>query len=151
MIDPSKDLSGLPDPIHDAQFYNGVAVKRLIAFVIDFIIIIGVSVGFGIATLGLGFFVFPLISFAVSLIYRIFFIGKTSATLGMSVAGIELRTHRGEKLTMIEAVWHTFVFTGVFMFFLTNLASIIMMLVNERGQGLHDYLLGTTAINRPVD
>lgn len=151
MIDTDKDLSGLPDPQLDGQFYEGVPFKRAIAFVIDAAIILGVSMGFVIATFGLGLVLFPMFSLLFNLVYRIYLIGTRSATFGMRLAGIELRNNEGHRLDMKEAVWHTGLFTLLFMFFLTNFASIIMMLLNQRGQGLHDYLLGTTAINRPVD
>lgn len=151
MIDVNKDLSGLPDPVDDAQFYDGVAFKRFMAWVIDFVIVLAVAMGGVVATLGLLGFAFPILLFAINLVYRLYFISQKSATLGMSVVGIELRNHRGERLNFDETLWHTGTFILIFMFFFTNLISVIMVLTTARHQALHDYLLGTTAINRPAD
>lgn len=151
MIDTNKDLSGLPDPDEDPQFYSGVPFKRLIAFFIDFIVVFGLSVAAIFATLGVvGFFFIPAM-FLINIAYRIFFIGKNSATLGMQAAGIEIRNNEGEKLDYEAATWHTGTFILLFMFFITNVINIAMMLLNLRRQGLHDYLLGTAVINRPID
>ncbi len=67
----------------------------------------------------------------------------------MIVAGIEIRNGRGEKLTLSEAAWHTSIYTVVVVFMFGLIISMVMMLVNKRGQGIHDYFVGTTAINRP--
>lgn len=151
MFDPNKDLSGLPDPIQDAQFYAGVPVKRFVAWIIDVCIVLAVSLGFIVVTLGIGALVAPIFMFSFNLAYRIYFLTKQSATPGMRLCGIEIRNNLGERLGFEQAVWHTGVFTFAFMFFFTNMISIVMMLVGQRGQGLHDYVLGTTAVNRPVD
>ena len=36
--------SGLPDPVRDAQFYEGVPMRRLVAFLIDLAIILAIDV-----------------------------------------------------------------------------------------------------------
>ncbi len=149
MFSTDHDLSQLPDPIVDAQFYEAVPFKRLLAWVIDTILVTLVAAATVLATLGLGAFVFPVILFAINIAYRIFTISRSSATLGMQMTGIEIRNKQGNKLSLEEAAWHTGTYTVVALIFITLAISMIMMLVNKRGQGLHDYFLGTTAINRP--
>jgi uncharacterized RDD family membrane protein YckC len=87
----------------------------------------------------------------VSFGYRAFMVDRYSATLGMMAVGIELRNGRGDRLDRTQAIWHVTLFLGLMVFFFINVISMIVMLVNERGQGLHDMVLGTTAINRPAD
>ena len=69
----------------------------------------------------------------------------------MILTGIELRNQNAEKLSTEESVWHTLSYTFMVFFIPIQFLSMIMMLLNKRGQGLHDYFLGTVSINRPVD
>jgi uncharacterized RDD family membrane protein YckC len=143
--------SHLPDPILDAQFYEGVPFKRLFAWIIDVFLVLAICIGLIVITFGAGAFIFPLLAFAANIAYRIFCLTKWSATLGMRFAGIEIRNIEGNRLDQKDATFHT----GLYVFItLTGLgipASALAMLVNERGQGLHDMVLGTVAINRPLD
>ncbi len=145
------DLSGLPDPVLDAQFYAGVPFKRLIAWIIDAVIVGALWMAVVIGTLGtFAFFMFFGL-LIVNFVYRAFMVDRYSATLGMMAVGIELRNGRGDRLDRTQAIWHVTLFLGLMVFFFINVISMIVMLVNERGQGLHDMALGTTAINRPAD
>ena len=139
----------LPDPDLDPQFYDGVAVKRLLAWVIDLLLVAGLVLAAVVASLGLLAFVFPMLSFALNLAYRIWAINNWSATLGMRALGIELRNMRGDKLSTGEAAAHSVIFVIAFMSIIGGLVNIVMILVTDRGQGLSDMILGTTAINRP--
>lgn len=145
------DLSGLPDPVLDAQFYAGVPFKRLIAWIIDAVIVGALWMALVIGTLGtFAFFMFFGL-LIVNFVYRAFMVDRYSATLGMMAVGIELRNSHGDRLDRTQAIWHVTLFLGLMVFFFINIISMIVMLVNERGQGLHDMVLGTTAINRPAD
>ena len=149
MLSTQHDLSGLPDPQIDRQFYQGVPFKRLLAWVIDFIIIMLLAAALVLVSFGVGAFIFPLFLFVANIGYRIFTLSRNSATLGMIIAGIEIRNSLGNKLSPAEAAWHTVLYTVVTLMFFVLIISMVMMLINVRGQGLHDYFLGTTAINRP--
>jgi uncharacterized RDD family membrane protein YckC len=145
------NLSGLPDPEFDPQFYDGVPIKRLMAWIVDVVIVSLAVFAVSIFSFGLALFAFFPLIFLMNIGYRWFFIAQNSATLGMHVFGIEIRNGKGEKLSGQEALWHSFFFALLFFFFfIPVLVSAGMMLTNPRGQGLHDYLLGTTAINRPA-
>lgn len=144
-----------PDPIHDAQFYEGVPLRRLIAFLIDatLITIIGFVVMAVLTVLTLGF-ALPLFGIVLTMIgfgYRWLTISSTSATPGMSFLGIELRNAQGLHLTPVEAAVHT----GIFLFLMLSvigwIATVVAILGTERRQGLPDLFLGTVAINRPVE
>lgn len=71
-----------------------------------------------------------------------------SATLGMRLMSIEIRRHDGQRLDLGTAVMHTLGYTLSMSFVLPQIASIILMMTGDRGQGLTDLVLGTAAINR---
>ena len=151
-----KDLykgNGLPDPHVDAGFYDGVPAKRLIAFVIDFVIILGLSICvwmiFGIMTLGIGLLLAPAIGFWTSVGYRIVTLAGKSATLGMRVMGIEFRTAAGDRFDFTHAAIHSVLFSFLFPTVIGQIISIITMLATPHGRAVPDLVLGSTAINRP--
>ena len=149
-----RDHGALPHPMHDAQFYRGVGARRLAAFVIDAIVslLLGAvaAVLFGIATFGIGFLAFiPAIAVAAFL-YRWLSIARWSATPGMLAAGIELRRYDGARFTQADALLHTGLFTVMTLAVLPQMVSAAMMATSPIGRGLHDMVLGSTAINRPV-
>lgn len=143
--------TGLPDPELDSQFYENVPTRRLVAWVFDGIITFGMSFLIGVFTIGLGFFVFPLLWLAIGLIYRTITIASTSSTWGMRMVGIEFRDKSGHKLSTGVALAHTLIFTIGTGFFLVQIISMALILSSRYGQSIQDMILGTTAINRPLN
>ena len=147
----NPDHTGLPDPALDAQFYENVATKRLLAWIVDVLISVVITLAIGFMTFGLLlFFYFPIL-FGVSFLYRFISISSGSATWGMRLFGIELRNAQGNRFASADAFMHTFLFFIVNVSVVGLLINAAMMLLGERGQGLHDYVMGSTAINRPAD
>lgn len=148
-------MSGLPDPEHDHQFYDGVPGRRLAAWVIDVVIILGIGVPvgliFGVVTLGLGFLIFPFVLAAVSFLYRVMTISGRSATWGMRVMGIELRRHDGTRFELGSAFLHTTAYMVSVGFVVVQAISCAAMLTTRYGQGIPDFILRSAAINTPVD
>ncbi|WP_147124788.1 RDD family protein [Shimia ponticola] len=140
--------AALPDPELNKGFYADVPIKRLLAFILDLCIILMLSLVVAFLTFGLGFFVFFAIFGIVGFTYRVLSIASGSATWGMRMMAIELRTQRGERLTLFEAVLHTVGFYVSFAVTPIQLISVFLMLTTPRGQGLTDMLFGTVALNR---
>ena len=138
----------LPDPHAQRAFYQDVPLKRLLAFVFDLAVIFALTFLVAIFTFGLGFFLFFGIFALVGFIYRVATLAGGSATLGMRMMAIELRTHRGDRFGFAEALIHTIAFYISFGVFPVQAISVAMMLTTSRGQGLTDMLLGTVALNR---
>ena len=138
----------LPDPVRQPQFYDGVTTKRLVAWIIDMVLIIGVCVFISLMTVFVGFFFFPMLVLVVGFVYRVATITSGSATWGMRFTGIELRTQDGERFDGQMALLHTAAFTISMALFPLQLISVILMLIDNRGQGLSDNFLGTVAINK---
>ncbi len=145
----SDRLTGLPDPVQDADFYARVPVKRLFAWVIDATLVGVVSILILPFTAFTGLFFFPLLMLMVGFVYRWFTIAGNSATWGMRLMGIELRDANGARLSGALALLHTLGYTVAVVTAPLQFISAVMMGVTPRGQGISDYLLGTTAINRP--
>lgn len=139
---------GLPDPEVAAEFYKDVPVKRLIAWIIDSILIAILT------TLVLPFTAFVGIFFFVALygiggfFYRWATLAMGSATLGMRLASIELRMLSGDKLSGGGAFLHTLGYIVSVSVTPLQLISIVLMLFSARKQGLTDHILGTAAINK---
>ncbi len=142
---------GLPDPALKPQFYEGVLMKRALAWIIDVVMIAVLCLLILPFTAFLGIFIFPLMMLVVGFIYRWFTIAGRSSTWGMRMMGIELRDHDGLRLQSGTALGHTLGYTISVAVAPLQLISVLMMIVTDRKQGLTDLLLGTTALNRPAD
>jgi uncharacterized RDD family membrane protein YckC len=138
----------LPDPERHAAFYADVPAKRLLAWLVDSVLVLGLTLVAVLFTAFIGLFFLPFLWLALSFAYRSVTIARDSATWGMRFAGIELRNFRGERLSAVEAVMHTGLHLACMSFLLPQLASIVAMLITPRGQGLPDLALATTALNR---
>ena len=143
--------TGLPDPELDSQFYDKVPTRRLVAWVFDGIITFGITFVVSVMTFGLAFFFFPFVWLLVGLIYRTITIASKSSTWGMRMVGIEFRDRNGQKFDTGLALVHTLIFTFATTFFIAQIVSIVLMLSSRYGQSLQDMILGTTAINRPLN
>ena len=147
------------DPAVSPELFEGVPARRVLAFVID-LIIISIPVVFmamfifaiGIVTLGLGFFLYGILP-VVSTIWALLYYGMTfggprSATIGMRVMDLEMRTWYGAPAYFVLGAVHAIVFWITVSVF-TPLV-IIVCFFNERRRLLHDVLVGTVVINNEV-
>lgn len=142
---------GLPDPVTKPQFYTGVLAKRAAAWVFDVVLVGILCVIIVPFTVFTALLFFPLLMLVVGFIYRWFTIARKSSTWGMRLMGIELRDHDGLRLDSQSALMHTAGYSFSMAMAPLQLVSVLMMLLSDRKQGLTDHLLGTTAINKPVD
>ncbi|MEM9268159.1 MAG: RDD family protein [Pseudomonadota bacterium] len=147
--------SHLPDPVRDTQFYQGVTLRRVFAWVIDSLLLavfVAVSLPIlGLATLGIGFLFAPAVAISLAILYRGWSLQAWGATPGMRLFGIEMRDISGRKPPTATAFWHAALFVGVSLTVIGWLIWCLMILGSARGQSLGDLLLGTVVINRPAD
>jgi len=147
------------DPYLEPELFRGVLTRRVFAFIIDMIVLsIPVILGvifiavFGLVTLGLGWALFWLVSPA-SVIWALVYYGATlggphSATIGMRVMDLELRTWYGAPGYFLLGAMHAVLF-----WISVSVLSPFVLLVglfNGRRRLLHDFLLGTVIINNSV-
>jgi uncharacterized RDD family membrane protein YckC len=141
-------MTHLPDPVYQSEFYASVPTTRLLAWGIDTIVILVICIIIGLLTVTLAFWVFPLLLLTVSFLYRLLTIASQSATWGMRLMNIEFRRNDGMKFDFATAFLHTLGYIFSVGLPLIQLVSIVFMATSERGQGLTDMVLGTTALNR---
>lgn len=138
----------LPDPVRHAEFYDGVAFRRGLAWVLDFVLIAIITAIIVPFTAFTALFFLPLLFLCVGFCYRTVSLSRSSATPGMRMMAIELRNREGRPLDFGEALLHTLGYTVSIGMVVPQVISVALMLVTPRGQGLTDYVLGTVALNR---
>ena len=147
------------DPAANPELFEGVLARRVVAFAIDFIIIAIPVVlaamfifAFGIITLGLGWALYWLLP-AISVVWALVYFGVTlgsdrSATVGMRVMDIEMRTWYGAPAYFVLGAVHVIAFWFTVSFFTPFV--LLVAFFNERRRLLHDIMLGTVIINNPA-
>jgi uncharacterized RDD family membrane protein YckC len=147
------------DPDLEPELFRGVLTRRVFAFLIDLVVLsVPVVLGylfiavFGLFTLGLGWALFWL-AWPASVLWAIVYYGASlggphSATLGMRVMDLELRTFYGAPGYFVLGAMHAVLF-WVSVSFLTPLV-LLVGLFNGRRRLLHDIVLGTVVINNSV-
>lgn len=147
------------DPYSEPELFRGVLTRRVIAFIIDlFVLSIPVVLAvlfiavFGLITLGLGWALFWLVSPA-SVIWALVYYGASvggphSATIGMRIMDLEMRTWYGAPSYFVLGAMHAVVFWVS----ISVLSPLILLvgLFNGRRRLLHDILLGTVVINNSI-
>ena len=137
-----------PDPETHPQFYDGVALKRLLAWVVDVTLIALVTVVLLPFTAFTGIFFFPAMMMVVGFCYRLITLANGSATWGMRLMAIEFRDASDAPFDFGSAFLHTSGYAVSVAMAPIQLISIILMATSPRAQGLTDMILGTVAINR---
>ena len=147
------------DPWTQPELFRGVLARRVFAFLIDLVVLsIPVILGylfiavFGLITLGLGWALFWL-AWPASVIWAVIYYGASlggphSATLGMRVMDLELRTWYGAPAYFVLGAMHAVLF-WISVSFLSPLV-LLVGLFNGRRRLLHDVVLGTVVINNSV-
>lgn len=138
----------LPDPKTQPEFYADVPVKRLVAWVIDMVLIAILCVLILPFTAFTGIFFFPFLILVVGFLYRVVTLANGSATIGMRFVGLEFRTQHGERFEFGHAFLHTLGYSVSLSFGILQVISIVLMLTTSRAQGLTDHVMGTVAINK---
>ncbi|GGO57650.1 RDD family protein [Roseovarius pacificus] len=138
----------LPDPVTQPEFYSDVPAKRLLAWVVDTVLIVLICLLIVPFTAFTGLFFFPFLLLVVGFAYRVVTIARGSATWGMRLVSLEFRKLDGQRFDLSMALLHTLGLTISFGFPILQVISIVLMLTTERGQGLSDHVLGTVALNR---
>ena len=146
----SDPYARLPDPEFQAEFYRDVAAKRAIAWIVD-TILVGLLTAIAVPmTAFIALFFLPVLFLIINVLYRWVTISSRSATWGMRLTSIEFRRLDGAPFDTATALVHTLGYTVSVAMVLPQLLSIALMLINPRGQGLTDLIMGTVAINRPA-
>jgi uncharacterized RDD family membrane protein YckC len=147
------------DPYLQPELFRGVLTRRIFAFLIDLVVLsVPVILGdlfiavFGLLTLGLGWVLFWL-AWPASVVWAIVYYGASiggvhSATIGMRVMDLELRTWYGAPGYFLLGARHAVLFWAS----ISLLTPLVLLfgLFNGRRRLLHDIVLGTVVINSSV-
>jgi uncharacterized RDD family membrane protein YckC len=147
------------DSVLQPELFRGVLTRRFFAFLIDLLVLsipvilacVFIAV-LGVVTLGLGWVLFWLVSPA-SVIWALIYYGASlggphSATIGMRVMDLEMRTWYGAPSYFVLGAMHAVLF-----WISVSVLSPLVLLVglfNGRRRLLHDILLGTVIINSAI-
>jgi uncharacterized RDD family membrane protein YckC len=147
------------DPAVSPELFEGVLARRFVAFLID-VTIIAIPVMFaavfifivGVVTLGIGWALYWLLSPA-AVIWAVCYYGYTfgspaSATIGMRVMDLEMRTWYGAPTYFVLGAVHAIVYWVTVSFFTPFI--LLVAFFNRRRRLLHDMLVGTIVINNPA-
>ena len=144
------------DPVTQPELFSTVLARRCFAFLVDLVmlaipIVLGVILIaiFGLFTLGFGWALFWLVS-PLSIVWAIIYYGMSlggphSATVGMRMLGLQLRTFTGEPSYFVLGAAHAMLY-WISVSLLTPFI-VLVGLFNRRKQLLHDLVLGTVIIN----
>lgn len=144
------------DPERSPELFEGVLSRRIVAFLIDAIFVVGPVVllalfifVLGLVTLGIGWLLFWLLS-PIFVIWAVVYTGATlgspaSATIGMRAMDLELHVWNGDRMYFLLGAVHV-IFFWVLVSTLTPLV-LLVGLFNRRSRLLHDFLTGTVLIN----
>lgn len=140
------------DRLDASYLYEGVRTRRILAFVIDYVIVGLLLIPFailvlllGLLTFGLGWMLFAVLAPVVALTYIWNTLGgRNQATIGMRVMGIRLERLDGRPIDGMLAVVHSVLFWAANAV-LTPFV-LLVTLFTDRKRALHDLLLGTVVL-----
>lgn len=144
----------LPNPTTAPELFEGVLSRRVIAYVIDLVMIGIITLVLGFAGLILGFFTFGLAWAALVLVvpasvliyYAVTLGSHRRATWGMQMMDIVLTPARGQPLDGWMAILHAALFWATF--WIAWPIAVLFPLFMPRRQMLHDLVVGGLMVRR---
>lgn len=158
---PASSRPDWADAWTHPEYYRGVMLRRIVAYVVDGLIVLGLASAVWIATglltmLSFGLLA-PLQALAVALVplayHSVLIAAPGSATLGMRLFGLKVRSIAtdldagGGRPTLLQAIIQVVAFYGSIA--ATGSLVLIVALFNARRRTLHDWLAGTIVIRVP--
>lgn len=153
LVMSTYDQSALPDPATAPELFEGLLTRRVVAYLIDVVIIgaltallIAVGLVVGFLTLGLGWLLLPLaLPLAIVVYYSATLGSPRRSTIGMGLMDIVLVPVNG-RLDGLAILIHPIVFwITVWVAWPFSLA---FALFTPRRQMLHDLVTGTQMLRR---
>lgn len=143
----------LPDPKTSPELFEGILTRRVMAYLVDIVVISIISTAFivataivGLLTLGLAWVTLPIVIPAAVLLYYVVTLGSPSrATIGMRFFDIVLTPTSGPPLEGWKVLIHPFVFWLTIWLFWPVL---FIGLFSQRRQLVHDMVTGSLMVRR---
>lgn len=145
--------SGAPDPLAHPAVYRGVVMRRVLAYMVDVVIIAFLMAAATLLVVVAGFVTFGVLApllwalwALIPLCYHISLLGgPRNATLGMRLFGLELISLTAPRPDYLQATVHTVLF---YLSLSTAWLILIVALFNPMRRTLHDFVAGTVVVNR---
>lgn len=139
----------ITDRLGDVRAYDGVRTRRIMAFLLDYLIVGLLLIPFGILvfvlgllTFGFAWSLFAVLAPVVAIIYIWNTLGgPNQATTGMRAMGIRLDRLDGRPIDGMTAVVHSVLFWAGNV--ILSPLVLLVTLFTDRKRTLHDLLLGT--------
>lgn len=143
----------LPNPKTDPELFDGILTRRILAYLVDFVIVMAITLGVilataiaGIPTLGVAFIAFPVtLTLAVLSYYAATLGSPKRATIGMQLADIVLTPLSTPPLDGWKIIIHPILFWLTIWFVFPLL---LIGLFTPRRQLIHDLVTGTLMLRR---
>lgn len=146
-----------PPPPDVADLTEGVLGRRLVAYAVDFLIVLAlmVPVGFavlvlGVLSFGLGWLLFVLVAPGTAILYSAVTVGGSNqGTIGMRLAGVRVvEASRGGQVDALTAGVHALLFYVAAGTFALLVVDVLIGFARRDGRLGHDLLVGVVAIRR---
>jgi len=142
-------------PYGDWRYLDGVRTKRILAFLIDYLMvgilvtIAAVIIFFvGFITLGAGWLLYAILVPLVALSYVAWTMGgPKQATWGMQMMSIKLARYDGQSIDWMTALVHAVLFWATTVIFAPLLLAPLFL---EHKRMLHDLAMGTLVVRSDV-
>jgi uncharacterized RDD family membrane protein YckC len=148
----TEAVNAMPAALADPALYDGVRTRRVLAFLIDYVLVVLMLVPatilvaiLGLATLGAGWILYGILVPMVALAYVWFTLGgPEQATAGMRMMGIRLERIDGAPVGGMLAVFHSVAFWALTM--VISPLILLSTLFLDYKSTVHDLLLGTVVV-----
>jgi uncharacterized RDD family membrane protein YckC len=144
----------LPDPATAPELFDGLLTRRVMAYLVDLVIMSCIVLALGLIGTLLGFFTFGLawvslifvVPAAIVLYYAATLGSPRRATIGMQMMDIVLTPTRGQPLDGWMATLHALVFWVTI--WICWPVTLLFALFTPRRQMIHDFIMGTLMVRR---
>ena len=138
-------------PVFGIERFEGVLSRRIMAFILDCILIAILTIpflifSFALAILTFGLLVIPIGGVLTFFYFTLFTGGSKSATPGMRLMAIELRDARGGRPDLLQSGVRTLVFIASNMVLPVVICAIALF--DLRRRTIHDMLTSTVVVRR---
>ncbi len=146
------------DPLVHPRLYEGVAVRRTLAFFVD-MILVGILIFMAsiaaivLSIMSFGLLAIPAVVFGtmvIGVLYDVFTIGgPASATPGMRLFGLKVINWSGGRPDTLQAFLMSALFWAIHG--ITGWLAVIVVFLNPRWRCAHDFLAGTVVVRADVN
>ncbi|MEN0000237.1 MAG: RDD family protein [Pseudomonadota bacterium] len=153
-MDDTNALDPMVERFSQPAFFAGVRRRRIVAFIIDYIVVFLLCVAaiplvgiLGFATFGAGWLLYFILVPFVALLYIAWTVGgPKQATWGMQMADICLVRYDGQPTDWITGVVHAALFWAAHT--ILTPAIVLIALFTRHKRLLHDLALGTVVVRK---